>query len=165
MIVGNGDIATVLKKAMRPADDSYIFFASGVSNSQEDNESEYEREKALLLSQPTDKHLVYFSSLATFYSSTRYTKHKLYMEFLVKQNFRRNTIIRLGNIAWGKNPHTLINYLIAHPDASIQDVYRYVIDEEEFLHWIDMIPQWNCEMNLNGRRMKVEEIVKEYVNA
>lgn len=157
MIIGNGDIASVLP------DSDLLFFASGVSNSQETKESEYEREIFLLQQQDYSKHIVYFSSLAIFYSNTRYTEHKIQMELLIKQLFKHYTIIRIGNISWGKNPHTLINYLRAHPKATIQDTYRYVINKEEFLHWIRLIPPWNCEMNCPGRMMKIKDIVHKYV--
>ena len=43
-------------------------------------------------------------------------------------------------------------------------MYRYVVDKDEFLHWLNMIPPWSCELNIPGRRMKVREIVREYVN-
>lgn len=165
MIEGNGDIAKALKDCMRPADDKYLFFASGVSNSQEKRESEYQREIDLLMSQNKDLHLVYFSTLAMFYSETRYTHHKRNMEKIVATNFPHYTIIRLGNISWGDNPNTIINYLRGKIERNesyeVKDEYRYVIDLEEFQHWIDLIPSWNCEMNLPGRMMKVAEIVKE----
>src|SRR4030066_1618462 len=91
-----------------------IYFASGVSNSQETRESEYEREIKLLLLQPhypEGKHLIYFSSLSVFYSNSRYVQHKREMEKLAQCNFHPCTIIRLGNITWGTNPHTLINFI------------------------------------------------------
>jgi len=132
MIIGNGDIAGVL-----PDRNDLLFFAAGISNSQETRESEYERERHVLLEQDKKKHIVYFSSLATFSGDTRYTKHKKIMELLVKTYFENYTIIRLGNITWGKNPNTLINYLKAHPDAEIKDEYRYVCDKEEILHCRD----------------------------
>ena len=159
MIIGDGDIASAL-----PNREDLLFFASGVSDSQETRESEYQREEDLLLKQDQGNHFVYFSSLAIFYSHTRYTKHKLKMENRVKEKFPVYTIIRLGNITWGKNPYTLINYLKAHPEAEIRDEYRYICNEEEFLHWINLIPKWSCEMNVPGRRLKVSEIVKEYCN-
>ena len=159
MIIGYGDIASVLP------DNSLLFFASGVSNSQETREEEYQREERLLLKQTQlFPHLVYFSSLAVFESDTRYIKHKRKMETLVKTFFPKHTIVRIGNITWGDNPHTLINYLKAHKDAPIQDVYRYVVDKEEFLYWINKIPDLSCEMNIPGRRMKVQEIVDIYCN-
>ena len=168
MIIGKGDLAQVLKNTLRAADDNFIFFASGVSNSQEINEWEYRREKILLLDQNKTKHLVYFSSLSVFYSDTRYAQHKKQMEQLVKKYFKDHTIIRLGNISWGKNPHTLINHFknqINNGEALvIQDTYRYITDKQEFLHWIEMIPKWNCEINIPGRMLKVTQIVEEIKN-
>lgn len=157
MIIGHGDIASVLKDR-----EDRVYFASGVSNSQEIRESEYEREIDLLSHQDPVRHLVYFSSLCVFYSDTRYAQHKRLMEDFVKEWFPHYTIMRLGNITWGENPHTLINYLRDHPSAEIRDVYRYVVDKSEFLYWVDMIPPWNCEMNITGARMKVKDIMEIY---
>ena len=171
MILGHGDIASVLTDR-----DDRLYFASGVSNSQETRESEYRREIDLLLSllqgpsvsplhPPKKEHLVYFSSLSVFYSDSRYVRHKIEMEKAVKI-FRPYTIIRMGNITWGDNPHTLINFIknkIRNREPfEVQDVYRYIIDKEEFLHWINLIPDWSCEINIPGRRMKVRDIVREY---
>ena len=160
-IVGNGDIASVL-----PDNKKWLFFASGVSNSRETRESEYTREKNLLLKQNRSAHLVYFSTLAVLYGNNRYVQHKREMEELIKQEFPRYTIMRLGNITWGTNPYTVINFfrlqLKKDKPIKIQDTYRYIIDKDEFLHWINLIPVWNCEMNVPGRRMKVKEIVDEY---
>jgi hypothetical protein len=157
MIIGDGDIASVL-----PERDDLIFFASGVSDSKETRNSEFRRELALMSRVDRNKHIVYFSSLSVFYSDTPYADHKLRMEQTIKKFFRRYTIIRLGNIDWGTNPNTLINYLRAHPDAEIQDVYRWVVDKEEFLFWINLIPTWKCDMNVVGRKLKVQEIRDEY---
>ena len=162
MIIGNGDIASVIKDKK-----GLLFFASGVSNSKEGKESEYQREKDLLLSQDRSKHLVYFGSLCIFYSNSRYANHKRQMEELVKKNFPHYTIFRMGNITWGKNPHTLINYLKARAGAGrpliIRNTYRYLVDKEELLHWLDMIPKWNCEMNITGQRLKVSRVVDKYI--
>src|SRR3989344_344842 len=103
-IVGNGDIASVL-----PNKKNRLFFASGVSNSQETRESQYTREKNLLLKQDRKLHVVYFSTLAVLYGNNRYVQHKREMEELIKQELPRYTIMRLGNITWGTNPHTIIN--------------------------------------------------------
>lgn len=162
MIIGHGDVASVLTDR-----EDIIFFASGVSNSQETREEEYQREENLLMKQDTDTHLVYFGSLSIFYSDTRYAQHKRRMESLIKRRFRTYTIIRIGNITWGKNPNTLINHFKAMAESGepldIQDVYRYVVDKDEFLYWIGMIPKWSCEMNVPGNRMKVQDIVDKYV--
>lgn len=160
MIVGNGDLASVLREVDRP---DRLYFVSGVSNSQETRESEYKRERDLLLDQRRDLYLVYISSLAIFYSDTRYTQHKRDMEGMVALNFPQHTIMRLGNIDWGTNPHTLINYLRDHPNAPIRDEERYICTQDEFLHWVNLIPKWNSEMNITGKRMKIKEIYDEYV--
>lgn len=156
-IVGSGDIASVL-----PRRDDLLFFASGVSDSKCTSETQYNREIRLLTSQDRRAHIVYFSSLAVMWSDSRYFRHKRYMELLVQENFPSWTILRLGNITWGKNPNTLINYLRAHPDAEILDEYRYIVDKEEFLHWVNLIPDWNCEVNVPGRRMLVQEVKETY---
>lgn len=161
MIVGHGDIASVL-----PNKKNRLFFASGVSNSMEKRESQYRREKRLLLEQNRKQHIVYFSSLAVLYGNNRYVQHKREIEELIKQEFPRYTILRIGNISWGTNPHTIINFfreqLKKGKPIKIQDTYRYIVDKDEFLHWINLIPDWNCEMNVPGRRMKIKEIVDEY---
>ena len=158
MIVGHGDIASILKD--RPG---FIFFAAGVSNSRETRESEYKREIDLLKKQNKSRHIVYFSSLCVFYSVNRYARHKKHMETLIKKNFKHYAIIRMGNITWGKNPHTIINFLrnrykLGKP-LEIQNTYRYIADKDEFLHWTNLIPEWPCEMNIPGIKMKVKEIV------
>lgn len=165
MIIGTGDIGTVLKEVDRS---DLLFFASGVSNSQETKDKEYQREKGLLLRQNRRSHVVYFSTLSVFYGKSKYIKHKRRMEELIKRTFPKYTIVRLGNISWGSNPHTIINYLrnkIKNNEPfEVHDVYRFVIDRDEFLQWMNFIPKWNCEMNITGRRLKVAEIIKEYAN-
>lgn len=160
-IIGHGDIASVLIDR-----EDRIFFASGVSNSQETRESAYLREKTLLLAQEKIRHLVYFSSLSIFYSDTRYAQHKLEMETLVKATFPRYAIIRLGNITWGTNPHTIINSFRArirrHEPLVIRDAYRYVVDKSEFLYWVSMIPPWSCEISITGQRLSIAQIVEKY---
>lgn len=161
MIIGHGDIASVL-----PDRKDLLFFASGVSNSQETRESEYRREEALLLNQDRRQHIVYFSSLSIFYNNNRYTQHKEQMEETIKRRFSMYTIVRLGNITFGDNPHTLINFvrnkIENKEEFEVRDEYRYIIDKDEFLHWINLIPDWNCEMNITGKRMSVAEIVVKY---
>lgn len=160
MIIGSGDIASILTDR-----DDRLFFASGVSNSQEDRKSEFKREMDLLLDQHKSSHIVYFSSLAIFYADTPYTQHKRNMEETIKANFDTYCIFRIGNITWGDNPHTIINAfkkkIIAGSRLNIQNTHRYVVDLDEFLHWIDLIPDWSCEMNVPGRMMKVSDIVQE----
>lgn len=158
MVIGDGDIASVLQDR-----EGFLFFASGVSNSRETRESEYQREVDLIRQQPKDQHIVYFSSLAALYDDSLYLEHKRKMESIVRTEFAKHTIVRLGNISWGNNPHTLINHLRAHPKSEIKDVYRYIVGLDEFLYWVNLIPDWNCEISIPGRRMKVQEVYDEYV--
>lgn len=162
MIIGHGTIARALTDR---ADRTY--FASGVSNSRETNEAAYKREYNLLLEQPTDHRLVYFSSLAIFYEDTRYTRHKRLMEQTVRERFPHYCIVRLGLATWGTNPHTMINKIkgqIARGEPyEVHPVFRYALDQSEFQHWIAMIPEWNCELNITGQRMSAKAIIDKYV--
>lgn len=160
MIIGSGDIASVI-----PDREDVTFFASGVSNSGCTDEKEYEREKLLLWKISYHSHLVYFSSLSIYYSKGRYVDHKREMEWIIRERFNSYTIIRIGNISWGKNPHTLINYLKAHPEAPIQEVWRFIVDLDEFLYWLSVIPvgQRN-EMNITGRMVWVPSLAKQLRN-
>lgn len=157
-IVGDGDIASVL-----PDKERLLFFASGVSNSQCTDEKEYQREIDLLLEQPRSAHIVYFSSIGVLDGSSRYYRHKRDMELTIKINFLRHCIIRIGNISWGDNPHTLINYLKNHPEAELKDEYRYICDKEELLYWINKIPDFSCELTIVGERLKVKDVYRRYV--
>lgn len=163
MIIGDGDVAKVL-----PDRDDYIWFASGVSNSLETRDSEFRQEKDLLFTfaDDRDKKMVYFSTLSTLYKDSPYTEHKRRMERYVKM-WPNHCIVRIGNIDWGTNPHTLINHFKLQRDRGekleIQDTYRYIVNKEEFLYWLGLIPDWNIEMNIPGKRMTIKEIVNEYV--
>lgn len=161
MIVGNGDIASVLHDK-----EDWTYFASGVSNSRENRPEAFQREKDLLLDQEREKHLVYFGSLAVFYSETPYTEHKLEMEKLIKEEFDRYSIMRIGNITWGTNPNTIINYFRQRIERGepyeVRDEFRYIIDKDEFLYWVDLLPEWSLETAITGKRMTIQEIIDEY---
>lgn len=156
-IIGHGDIAQAIID--RP---DVTFFASGVSNSAETDTDVYQREINLLLDQRKHTHLVYFSSLCIYYGATPYADHKRYMEWLVKQHFPYCTIVRLGNISWGDNPHTLINYLRANPGARVEQVYRHIVSKDVFQYWMSLIPVGRIsEMNVTGVRVWVPELMRE----
>ena len=103
MIIGNGDIAKMVCKA-EPKD--RLYFCSGVSNSSETRESEYQREKDLLAKQRRDLKIIYCSSLGVLNGNTRYYRHKREMEELIKK-FPKYTIVRIGNILWAIIPTRL----------------------------------------------------------
>lgn len=154
MVIGNGDLASAIIDR-----EDVIFFASGVSNSRCSDPAKFKREENLLKQQPRHMHLVYFSTLSIYYNHSPYVAHKKRMEQLVKDLFYSYTIVRIGNISWGTNPNTLINYLKANPNAEIQNTYRHIVDKEEFQYWLQMIPvKQRNEMNVPGRRIWVPDL-------
>ena len=154
MIIGHGNIAKVLRDR-----DGAIFFASGVSNSQCTDESEYQREKDLLkVLHNSYLSLFYFSSLALDTKLTRYYTHKIQMELLVKEHFKNYNIIRLGNLDWDENPHTFKNYIKANPSAPIRDEYKYMISKEQLLLLTDNLPlTGKNEISVFGEMKKVKD--------
>lgn len=143
MVIGKGDIASILNDR-----DGAIFFASGVSNSNETRESEFIREIELLDKQDKTKCLFYFSSISLDDSekvgNNRYLQHKLHMEMLIKSNFKNYNIIRIGNITWGNNPNTFINYIknkkSKGESVQIKDEYKYIIDKQQLIMLTDNLP-------------------------
>jgi UDP-2-acetamido-2,6-beta-L-arabino-hexul-4-ose reductase len=169
MILGNGDIASVLNDR-----DGVIFFASGVSNSQCTDEKQFERERDLFMEiflkyGNYGYSLFYFSSLSIFLKDTPYTRHKMKMEQLVKTSYPNHSIIRIGNITWGKNPNTFINYFRTCIEADIpyfvKDEYKYLIGEKELLTLTDNLPlSGKNELSVTGKIVKVQDVVNELLN-
>jgi len=163
-IHGRGDIASVITDK-----DGYIFYCNGVSNRLPLTKDAMAKEVTEVSSTPKDSMFVYISTLSIYYSNSEYTQHKMRMEAIIQKNFPNYCIFRIGNIKWGDNPNTLINKLgsdIYHKrPLQIKDEYRYIIDKEEFRHWISMIPQTGKhEMNVTGQRFKVRTIVEQIKN-
>jgi hypothetical protein len=162
MIVGKGDIASILNDR-----EGAIFFASGVSKSTETNESEFLREIELLDKQDKTKCLFYFSSITLDDMSkigNQYLAHKRRMELLVKSNFKNYNIIRIGNISWGSNPNTFINYIknkIKNGEpVEIKDEFKYLIDKEQLLLLTDNLPLVGQNtISVFGRMAKVNELI------
>jgi len=91
------------------------------------------------------------------------------MEMRVRNRFETSTIVRLGNITWGSNPHTIINYFKSCYEKGIQpelqDTYRYLITKDEFVHWIKFIRSGeNDIMNIPGEFIHVKEIWRRVIN-
>jgi hypothetical protein len=161
MIVGRGDIASVLNDR-----EDAIFFVSGVSNSNETRESEFMREIELLDKQDKTKCLFYFSSITVddISKNSQYLEHKRKMELLIKSNFENYNIIRIGNITWGSNPNTFINYIknkkSKGESVEIKDEYKYVIDKEQLVLLTDNLPtNGQNTICVFGRMAKVAELV------
>lgn len=116
MIIGRGLIASLFIDEDR---DDIIFFASGVSNSLEDNPQEFLREENLIkktMEENPDKLFIYFSTCSIYDSSktgSDYVLHKLKMEQLIKNSCKKYLILRVSNaVGNGGNPNLLMNYLI-----------------------------------------------------
>jgi hypothetical protein len=159
MVIGSGDIGSILNDR-----DGALMFASGVSNSSSFKVEEFKREHDLLMIQ--DKHLCifYFSSISIYTKESPYILHKRKMERTIRSNWNNYNIIRLGNIAWGTNPNTFINYLRAKKEAGeeihVLDEYRYVIDKEQLLLLTDNLPLvGQNEINVFGRMAKVIDLI------
>lgn len=138
-IVGKGDIAHALTDR-----DGVIFFASGVSNSSETDDFKFWREQDLLLQQPKDECLFYFSTISRFYPSpSAYMKHKMAMERIVQQ-WPRYVILRIGNINFGNNPHTFLNRLRSlkakGEPFEVRDEWKFMITKEHLLMLTNHLP-------------------------
>lgn len=161
MILGKGDIGSILNDR-----DGAIFFASGVSNSNETRESEFTREIELLDKQNKSKCLFYFSSILVddLNKNSQYIQHKRRMELIIKSNFENYNIIRIGNITWGVNPNTFINYIKNKKSkgepVEIRDEYKYVIDKQQLLLITDNLPLTGQNtICVFGRMAKVLDLV------
>jgi len=163
MIIGRGDIGSILNDR-----EDAIFFASGVSNSLEMRDSEYERERKLLSEQDKTKCIFYISSITIDnkekFEMSKYLQHKKAMEDYIKDNFKYYNIIRIGNITWGKNPNTFLNYIknkIKNNESFfISDEYKYMVDKEQLLLLTDNLPlNSQNQISIFGRMVKVKDLI------
>lgn len=116
MIIGKGLIASLFINEER---DNVIYFASGVSNSSETDQRQFDREEQLILdtlSSNPDQLFVYFSTCSIYDSSktnSLYVLHKLKMEEIIKTKTKKFLILRVSNaVGKGGNPNLLINYIV-----------------------------------------------------
>ncbi|MDD1782472.1 hypothetical protein LRP49_14970 [Enterovibrio sp. ZSDZ35] len=141
MVVGGGQLAKVFANFSH--DDSVCIFASGVSNSACLLESEFEREKALLLENlhnSRNKKFVYFSSCALSpddYMLNAYYEHKSKMELLIKENSDNYYIFRIPQLFGDLILHkTIVNFIYKaivhnHKFNVYNGAFRYVIEIED----------------------------------
>ena len=112
MIIGNGLIASSFKKN---DDLNHVFFASGVSDSNENNYLSFKREKDLLLetiNNLNNRILIYFSSVSIYCLNSKYTNHKKEMENLISNSNIDYYIFRLPQVLGnGGNSKNLVNFI------------------------------------------------------
>ena len=163
MIIGRGDIASILNDR-----EGAIFFVSGVSNSLEKRESEYEREYKLLSEQDKTQCIFYISSITIDnkekFEISRYLQHKKQMEDYIKSSFKNYNIIRIGNIAWGSNPNTFLNYIKSKMKNNepffISDEYKFMINEKQLLSLTDNLPiDSQNQISVFGQMIKVKDLI------
>lgn len=119
MVTGHGMIATHFQSYQ--ANNSFLIFASGVSNSRNGEAAAFEREAALLqamISAHPDKRLVYFSTCSIYDPAEKnslYVLHKIELEKYIIAHAPKYLILRVSNLA-GKssNPHTVLNFFFHH---------------------------------------------------
>ena len=166
-VVGRGDLATHITDR-----EGFTFFCTGASNREPitDRQKHEELNRIWRMKDTTDV-FVYFSTLQVYTddselgSRKEYVLHKRDMENLVKRSFDNYCIVRIGNITFGNNPSTIINYfkncIADKVDFPIEDTYRYLVDADELNHHLGRIPKTGKhEYNITGKRVTVEKIVE-----
>ena len=179
MIIGSGLLASSFNKYMN--DCKYLFFASGVSNSNETRNGSFSREenllrKAILLNR--SKHFIYFSSCDVIYSEelgSAYFHHKKRMEEIVIENCKLFTIFRLPQvISKSNNPNLLVNYFkSAIVENRSFDIWvnatKNLIHIDDVINMIDFSVKnkniTNMTLNIiNLNYYSVDEIVESIAN-
>lgn len=121
--------------------DNDILFSSGVSNSGEKDEKNFQKEielvKSNLAKLTSNGSFIYFSSTSIFNQLKKnnpYVLHKLKIEKLIKDSNLNYLIIRLPNlVGFSTNPNTLTNYFA----DSIRLGRAINLNQKAFRHLID----------------------------
>jgi nucleoside-diphosphate-sugar epimerase len=157
MVIGNGLVAKAFESYIK--NDSFLIFASGVSNSKSSSGHDYDRERFLLekqIKEHSDKTLVYFSTSSIEdpdLKGTPYIEHKLHMEAFIKKNSSSYFIFRLSNLAgFTNNPNTILNFFYHHifnswPFVAWENSERNIIDVADVFAITHHILQQNIYLN------------------
>lgn len=152
MVIGNGLLAKTFNEYID--NEQIIIFASGVSNSNEENSKAFIREKELLektIKNNKSKTLIYFSSCDVIYSNKlnkKYYFHKLEMEDIIKKQSIKYFIFRLPQlIGQSNNKNSLMNFLI---DS--------IVNKKEIQVWENA---YKNLVDVNDVKKMVEYILKE----
>lgn len=154
MVVGNGMLAKAFSGYAN--NDNVTIFASGVSNSKEDNPSQFQREINLLSGTSSGNKLVYFSTCSIYDLSLKnslYIKHKIEVEKFIQNNFNNYLIFRLPNvIGISENKNTFFNYfkfkILNNSEIAIhENAYRHLIDVSDLYTWLQGIIDNELETN------------------
>ena len=137
MIVGKGFIANQLIEYDK--NKKIIIFASGVSNSKENDNDKFLKEINLIKTFSKKKALfIYFSSCCvndSIAKNSLYAKHKLLIEKEIINSFKNYLILRLPNvIGINKNKNTFFNFFY---NAIIND-QKLIIHKDSIRYFIDI---------------------------
>jgi nucleoside-diphosphate-sugar epimerase len=163
MIIGKGLIATGFELSKEDYS-NYIIFASGVSNSKEINDSEYTREKKLILKtikENKNLKIIYFSSILVDTTKNKYFNNKLEIENLIKKNSNNYIIFRLPQIIGNHgNPKNLVNHIknsIINGDEIIinSEIERSLLDIDDLVSIVNY-----CKDKINCEILKISGIEK-----
>jgi nucleoside-diphosphate-sugar epimerase len=174
MVIGSGMFAN--KFAKYCSIDDIVLLASGVSNSLEQSQLEFDREFAVVKQGILDnpgKLIVYFSTSSMYdpiSKNSPYTKHKLNMEGYIKTHARKYLIFRVSQVIGRSNNTTLINFIINHIQNEIEfpvwsGSTRNLIDLDDVYRIIDYIIEYKLFVNqtinvANLHNIAVVDIVK-----
>lgn len=86
------------------------------------------------------------------------------MEQCVKDYFEKYCIIRIGNIDWGTNPNTFLNYLrnkIKNGEPyEVKDEFKYMISKDQLSMIANSVPlDGRNEICVFGYKAKVIELL------
>lgn len=149
MIIGNGLIANAFSEFKDL--DSFVIFASGVSNSKENDPKNFLKELNLLTTiynDISDKKIIYFSTCSISDKTlldSKYIQHKINMENVIKNSFNNYTIFRLPNvIGHTNNQNTFFNFMkgkiINNEEIIIQkEAKRYFVDIDDLTCFLSKI--------------------------
>jgi nucleoside-diphosphate-sugar epimerase len=162
MVVGNGLVGKAFNRFQDNND--LLFFCSGVSNSTCREQSEFNRERNLLLSHINDhpeKTLIYFSTCSIedpTMAGSMYRQHKLEMEELIAASCKSYYVFRLSNVVgYTSNPVTILNFLYnsirsGHTFDLWRNSARNLIDVEDV---VSIITQFLSRKGLNNSILNV----------
>ena len=139
MVIGNWLLANIFIQYQNI--DTVCIFASGVSNSQNQDYSLFQRETNLLLEtlgNNKEKLFIYFSTCSIYDTTlidSEYVKHKLRVESLIEQSGNAYIIFRISNpVGYTNNPNTILNYLI----NKINTGEKFVVWSDATRNFIDI---------------------------
>jgi nucleoside-diphosphate-sugar epimerase len=170
MVIGQG----LLAKAFSSYKDieGVLIFASGVSNSKENDLTMFEREHTMLTSYAnTDLKLIYFSTISVVDESLKdslYVQHKISMEKYIVENFKNYIVFRLPNvIGHTANKHTFFNsikesILTKQRVKVLSNATRYLIDVDDLAEYLPQLIEKENKKVINvcfSNKTSVKELV------